>query len=88
MSWWKWILLLILSLFPYFIIREIGFAKLEQKRFPSMYIRNSEGQYVVNEPFWIKHATDGQLIKNRKYTDDETYLNKEGIRMKERLQER
>lgn len=70
----------------YFVLsmvgRELDNWQRSRKEYPAMYSTDSMGKFGPTRPFWIEHGTDGQLIKNPEYTDDNTWLNEKGMALK------
>ena len=64
------------------ILAEVTHAAEERKRFPAMYSTDSMGKFGPTRPFWIERDTDGELIRNPEYTDDNTWLNEKGMALK------
>lgn len=77
---------LIIFIFIVMVCRQISIEgeAIESNKvsWPAMYIGDD---WHVNEPFWIKHEKDGQLIRNPKYEGSYGMLNEEGQKLKKEL---
>jgi len=58
---------------------ELEANERDKKSYPAMY---QGSDWHLNEPFWMKHEHDGQVIKNPKYVGFGGQLNEEGIMLK------